>query len=390
MPKRGINIYKRKDGRWEARYIKEYINNKAKYGYIYGKTYSITKEKLLNVKNQKEENILHENNKKSFYTISTEWLNSSKIKVKQSTYVKYHTIIEKYIKDYIGNILIDNITSKTITDYTESLTEFNLSNSTIRDILCIISMILKYYRIVYDKPMNIIVNYPKCTKKDIDILAENEIKSLEKYLINNINLKKLGLILTLYTGLRVGEICALKWEDINLNIGYITVRRTMQRLKNLNSDGNNKTTKTMIIEDTPKSKTSVRDIPLPDFLIDILKIFKCENPDYYLLTGNYSHIEPRVYQNYFKKCLKNCDIEDINFHALRHTFATRCNNKNFDTKSLSEILGHSSVKITLDIYTHPSFEHKKKNMNKLNLLTIYKPSTVKHQNHEPYIYQGKS
>ena len=197
MSKKGINIYKRKDGRWEARYIKEYINNKPKFGYLYGKSYSETKEKLINNK--------REDVKKPIdifmYDISTEWLKTVKIKVKQSTYTKYYSVIERYIKNYIGDIYVTDLTSVILADYTEKLQQLNLSNKTIRDILCIVGMILKYYRKTHNPNFYISINYPKYNKREIKILTENEILLLENYLMNDMDIKKIGILLTLYTGL---------------------------------------------------------------------------------------------------------------------------------------------------------------------------------------------
>jgi len=371
MPRKGINIYKRKDGRWEGRYIKEYINNKPKYGYIYSRTYSETKEKLLNYN---QENIELETDL-TLYNIAVEWLNSVKIKIKNSTYTKYHTVINKYVKDSIGNTQMNTLTSVTIANYTNRLMD-NLSSETVRNILCIISMILKYYRIAYNTPLYIVVNYPKSTKTEKQIIADNEIKLLEKYLTNNITPKKTGILIALYTGLRLGEICSLKWGDIDLENGYISIKRTVQRVKNINTEV---PPKTKLVEGTPKSETSARKIPLPKFLIEILTKHQSKNETQYLLTEVQKHIEPRTYQNYFKKCLKESKVTSITFHTLRHTFATRCIRNGFDIKSLSEILGHSSVKITLDLYVHSSFEQKKNQMNKLELLTTNKPSAVKYE-----------
>ena len=370
MPRKGINIYKRKDGRWEGRYIKEYINNKPKYGYIYSKTYSKTKEKLLNnIDNLEVASNL------TLYNIATEWLNIIKIKIKEATYTKYHTVINKYIKDSIGNTPMNTLTSVNIAEHTDKIKN-RLSNKTIRDILCIISMILKYYRIAYNIPLYIVINYPKCNKSDREIFTDSEIKSLEKYLINEITLKKTGILLTLYTGLRLGEICSLKWRDIDLENGCISIKRTVQRVKNINTGA---IPKTKLVEGTPKSQTSARKIPLPTFLIEILTNHRSKNEEHYLLTDSPKHIEPRTYQNYFKKCLKENKVTNRTFHTLRHTFATCCIRNGFDIKSLSEILGHSSVKITLDLYVHSSFEEKKNNMKKLMLLTTNKPSAVKYE-----------
>ncbi len=165
-------------------------------------------------------------------------------------------------------------------------------------------------------------------------------------------------------GIRLGEICALKWEDINFQTQTLKINKTIQRIKNLDE---NAVTKTKIIIDAPKSQKSIRDIPIPSFMLDLLEKNKADKNSY-LLTGTPKYIEPRVYQDMFKKYLKESGINDIKFHALRHTFATRAIEKDFDIKSLSEILGHSSVKFTLERYVHPSDEYKRQNMEKLSVL----------------------
>jgi integrase len=173
----------------------------------------------------------------------------------------------------------------------------------------------------------------------------------------------LGVLLSLYTGIRIGELCALRWENIDLTEKTMRINSTMQRIPDFTGGA----AKTQVTITSPKSKCSVRTIPLPDFLAALLASFAAQ-PKAFLLTGEkLRFVEPRTVQNRFKAYIKACGIESANFHCLRHTFATRCVELGFDVKTLSEILGHSSVNITLGRYVHSSLDLKRTNMAKLTL-----------------------
>ena len=369
--KKGLNIYKRKDNRWEGRYIKDNSNKrKIKYGYIYAKTYNEIKEKLLSTQtNLNTGNIIPINSGTTLNNMAVEWLQSIKIKIKQSSYTKYYYTIKNHINnEKIGSYPMNRLKSINISEYTnELMKQGKFSTKTIRDILSIIGMIIKYYKNTYDSSINIKIIYPKEDVKPIEILTDVEIKALEEYITSNMDIEKLGILLTLYTGLRLGEICALKWENINLKDGYISVTKTIQRVKDFESiDG----LKTKIIIESPKSKSSIRQIPLPDFLLPILKKYYTDNQNTYLISGTEKAVDSRTYQNHFKSYQKESGMKSKNFHVLRHTFATRCINNGCDVKSVSEILGHSNIKITLERYIHPSFENKKASINKVLPLAI--------------------
>ena len=200
--------------------------------------------------------------------------------------------------------------------------------------------------------------------KDMRILSIREQRKLSKYLYEDLSLCNLGILICMYTGLRIGEICALKWQDINLYDKYIYVNKTMGRIQVL---GDSKT-KTKIVVSPPKSISSIRKIPIPNEILNILTTYK-NNPEAFLLTASDNkYIEPRNMENHFKAVIKKCGIENVTFHTLRHTFATRCVELGFDIKSLSEILGHASVNITLNRYVHPSMKMKEENMNRLSRL----------------------
>lgn len=173
----------------------------------------------------------------------------------------------------------------------------------------------------------------------------------------------MGVYLCLFTGIRIGELCALQWKDISFDDNTLKIGRTLQRLQ---CTDNSSLAKTKIIITEPKSPAASRCIPLPDFLVNTIKPF-AGAPQSFILSGSSKKvIEPRTMQNHFKKYLVESKVECANFHSLRHTFATRCVEIGFEIKTLSEILGHSSVKITLDRYVHSSMEQKKANMKKLD------------------------
>ena len=208
----------------------------------------------------------------------------------------------------------------------------------------------------------------KQPQKPMRVLSRSEQQRLSQYLCFDPSPCHLGMLLCLYTGLRIGEICALRWEDICFAEQYLYVHHTMQRIQILGS----REKKTKVVIQPPKSDCSIRKIPIPDEVLQFLRPAQ-RNGDAFLLTGlAQTYIEPRNMENQFKAAASDCGISDVNFHALRHTFATRCVELGFDIKSLSEIMGHANVNITLNRYVHPSMELKQKNMNMLSSLLTTK------------------
>lgn len=360
MSRRGENIYKRKDGRWEGRYKPDGISEK--YKYVYAHTYKETKEKLSQLKTKQSS----QSNKRILVSsICEQWLELKKQDIKESTYIKYRNIILKHIKPTIGHLYINSLQAEDMQKYALLLKNKDLSNKSVRDILSVVSAIFKYAQQIgaYTDNINIEDLYPKAEKRQIRILPDDERIRLEGYLLKSNDPAKFGILLALYSGMRIGEICALKWSNINLEAETISVVQTLQRLQDSENKG-----KTKILISGPKSQSSKRIIPIPTFLTELLRKIKPQIPDAFLLSGNKNPIEPKTLQNKYKSCLKDCNIPYINFHTLRHTFATRCVQVGFDIKSLSEILGHSSVGTTLNLYAHPTLEYKRSNMNKLAFL----------------------
>ena len=377
MPRRGENIYKRKDGRWEGRYIKEYLNGKAHYGYVYARTYAEVRQRLTekainetvqeSVRGQPIDQSAHH----TFEDISTEWLSSIDSQIKRSTYVKSKNSLKSYLKPTFSAQAIETISRTDVAEFCTELLEHGgidsngLSPKTITDSLSILRSIFKY---ATDEKGLTVANLSgisvKVTHKAMRVFSLSEQEKLEKILREDLSLCNLGILLCLYTGIRIGEVCALTWKDIDDTEQILFVNKTMQRIQQLD----NADRKTQIIISSPKSNCSIRRIPLPDNIYHLLKCNRCDSDTYFLTGKSGKYVEPRTMENRFKKALKLAGIQDANFHSLRHTFATRCIELGFDVKSLSEILGHASVNITLNRYVHPSMELKQKNMNMLSAL----------------------
>lgn len=384
MARTGENIYKRKDGRWEARYIISYDGSgKAKYKYLYARTYTEVKSKLNNAqKITPSTNCIEKtkNNDKYEFWLD-DWLRSKRLSVKESTYIRYRNTIDNHIKPELGSYPISKISTALIEEFTSKKLhngrkdgKGGLSPKSMSAIMVIVKESFKYAQ---SYGMVVICSFERISFKknaqEMRVLSPLEEERLLTVLFNDLDRYKLGVFICLYTGIRIGELCALQWKNVSLSEKTIKIERTMQRLQNAEP---NALMKTQIILTEPKSYASLRTIPLPEFVIDVIKPFVGSTNTYVLSGESKSIIEPRTMQNKFKTYLADGNIEDANFHSLRHTFATRCIEAGFDVKSLSEILGHSSVKITLDKYVHSSMQLKRNNMEKLKLASFvsYSPS----------------
>lgn len=371
MSRRGENIYKRKDGRWEGRYKKpESIKGTAKYGYVYGKTYGEVKQKLLDRRSQ-ELTVVEASNPivSAFEPMAKEWLAAGNPSLKISTWNKYNNLLRLYILPNIGSMGIHEINQQKILEYSNKLLLAGLSEKTVSDTISVIRSVLRYsiqrgFSVNFDFQSVRIRQHPK----ELCVLSFAEQEILTHYLLRNNNEHNIGILVCLFTGLRVGEICALRWSDVSLQNHTIHVQQTMQRVQNPSCEA----ARTKIIVTTPKSARSIRTIPIPQILLDVIKEKYTDGSGYFLTNSEQRFIEPRTMQNHFKTVLKQCNIRTVNYHVLRHTFATRCIEIGFDVKSLSEILGHASVTITMNRYVHPSMKLKQQNMQMLSNLFAVK------------------
>lgn len=316
---------------------------------------------LLLTKQLKEvrEIIVSRKRRKNFRVVTEEWLKYKKNTVKKSTYYNYSYSVEKYLYPKFADQDITQI--KDYNDFIEKLTD-TLAPKTVRDIITKLKEIINFYEEEHNTKLNIKkMSLPKMNKKEIQILSNKEKQKLEKYCIQQNDLKSLGILICLNTGLRVGEVCALRWENVDFETRRIHVEKTIERIYSKEEN------KTIVIIDTPKSITSVRTIPINSKLYNILKQIrgKSKKTDF-VLTGSSEHyVEPRNYQYHFKEILKRSKVKKYKFHTLRHTFATNCIEAGMDIKSLSEILGHADVSITLNIYVHSSDKAKRKYLEKI-------------------------
>lgn len=368
MPRKGENIFKRKDGRWEARYIKGYdMTGKARYGFCYGKSYTEAKCKVTAMKSRtarvSETDQIREN--RNFSVFCDSWLEYRKSELKPSTYAKYDSILNKYIKPQLGDFHPSAISTELVEKFRyELLAGRKLAPKTVRDILLVLKMTLSFTRKRLPGMLQEIeVVYPREQKKEMRVLTREEQDKLVQFLFSGMDLCKFGIYLALTTGLRIGELCALRWEEISVTDRTIRVSCTLQRVKNYD---NASESKTRISIGDPKSDSSSRTIPLTDATAVLCQQFIPQDEETFVLTGTANYMEPRVLQYRFKHYMEKCGLEDVHFHTLRHTFATRCVEVGFEIKSLSEILGHANTSITLNRYVHSSIELKRANMNKLN------------------------
>lgn len=308
-----------------------------------------------------------------FRQVAEDWFVFLKPRLKESSIIKYRNILNLYLLPEYGERRMSEISRADVTAFgNELLTrggarQKGLSPKTVTGIIALMKSIFEYAvsEMAFPAPdiRGVCVKQPQ---KPLRVLSRVEQQKLSSYLCRNLSPCNLGVLTCLYTGLRIGEICALKWEDILFDEQYLYVHKTMQRLQTLSEEG----AKTEIRISAPKSECSVRRIPIPGKLFRLL--VSCRQPDdAFFLTGYPErYIEPRTLENRFKLTLERCGISNAHFHTLRHTFATRCVELGFDVKSLSEILGHSTVNITMNRYVHPSMELKQKNMDMLSDLFL--------------------
>ena len=347
------NIYRRKDGRYESRVsLGKDMNGKRRYRSYYGNTAEEAEFKMLAARECVA--VPADLTEMTVKELTIEYISTIRPRLKESSEANYRLKSEKHIIPAFGNMKCCLLKAKDVYGFIENKLKNGLSARYVADIVVLLKSVYRYASRVYG-----INNYlegivmPKCTKPQITLLSKSEQSRLSAYLNEDFDLNALGITLSLHTGIRIGELCALQWKDVDLANRTITVRKTVQRISNYSGKSR---TKLVITE--PKSQSSVRVIPIPDFLVAMLERFK-DSDEKYVLSGKYSPVETRTVQYRFAAILKKANLPSVHFHSLRHAFATNCIALGFDVKTLSEILGHSSVEITLNRYVHSSLDRKR-------------------------------
>lgn len=297
------------------------------------------------------------NEEKKFDELVRLWEADKKLYVKKSTHAAYSFLIKRHLLPAFHGMT--DIQQEDVQKFVLDKLEEGVSRKYIKDMLIVLKMILKFgakNNMTTYKPIEIMFPTDR-EKKETEVLSKSNQRTVMEFVTNNINYLNLGIYICLTAGLRIGEVCALKWEDIDIDNGLIKVNKTLQRIyipSNINSH-------TELIMDSPKSRNSIRDIPMTRELVKLLRpIKKAADQSWFLLSNSASPTEPHLYRNYYKKLMKQLNIPPLKFHGLRHSFATRCIESNCDYKTVSVLLGHSNISTTLNLYVHPNMEQKKR------------------------------
>lgn len=377
MSKRGESIWKRNDGRWEGRFIKaRSATGKAIYASVYAKTYVEVKRKreqaIATIQHPIEQQKIEQYHHMTINSVVKEFLLEHQFIVKKSTYARYVEIFEAHLKPEIGEQKMAGFSQEKVNEYVAFLlsngkkTGGGLALKSVKDILGLFKLVVKYAeKKGYITLGSLLIATPKQIKTPIQVLNEKQRERLEAYVRSVDDPCKFGVYLCLYTGLRIGELCALQWNDIDCENSTLYVNHTVLRVKDTNPNAEHKT---RVLINSPKTPSSERVIPLAATLNSQLKELRNNEAalgNAYVLTGSSKFIEPRNFYEKYKRYLHACKLDSFNFHALRHTFATRCIEIGIDPKALNEILGHASVRITLDRYVHPSLNVKRSHMERL-------------------------
>ncbi len=297
------------------------------------------------------------NEQKSISEVVNLWKTDKKQYVKKSSYSAYLLLIENHLLPAFGNLY--NLEEEAVQTFVLKKLEQGLSQKTIKDMLIVLKMVLKFgakYNWLEYRQFDI--QFPTVRKKhDLEVLSRSNQKKIMNYVQAHFTFRNLGVYICLSSGIRIGELCALTWEDLDTDTGIISIKRTIQRIYTIEEG----LRKTELILDTPKTKNSIREIPMSRDLLKILKpIKKVVNNSFFILTNDVKPTEPRTYRSYYKNLMNDLDMPELKFHGLRHSFATRCIESKCDYKTVSVLLGHSNISTTLNLYVHPNMEQKKK------------------------------
>ena len=300
-----------------------------------------------------------------FSKIIALWKEDKKQYVKRSTFAAYTLLIENHILPSFGEMAL--VEEQDVQTFVFRKLNEGLSHKTIKDILIVLKMILRFgVKNQMTEYRQIDIKFPtERDKHSIDILSRSHQKQIMEHIRLHFTFKNLGIYICLSAGMRIGEICALTWDDLDVENGIIHVRKTIQRIYVIEEHRKY----TEVILDTPKTKNSIREIPMTKNLLKMIRpIKKIVNGNFYVLTNEPKPTEPRTYRNYYKQFMQSLGLPLMKFHGLRHSFATRCIESKCDYKTVSVLLGHSNISTTLNLYVHPNLEQKKRCMEQMSRL----------------------
>ncbi len=299
---------------------------------------------------------------KSIKEVANLWKEDKRNYVKPSTIAAYILLLENHIVPAFGKMT--TLTEQDVQKFVLDSLSKGLSQKTVKDMLIVLKMVVRYgAKHGWLQYQEWSIKYPtEQTKHELEVLSVSHQRKIMQYAIDNFTFRNLGIYICLSTGMRIGELCALKWGDIDLQTETISINRTIERIYVI--EGNARHTELII--GTPKTKNSIREIPMGRELLKVIRpLKKVMNDDFFILTNEAKPTEPRTYRNYYKDLLKKLDIPDLKFHGLRHSFATRCIESQCDYKTVSVILGHANISTTLNLYVHPNMEQKKKCIDRM-------------------------
>ncbi|MCD7868706.1 MAG: tyrosine-type recombinase/integrase [Clostridiales bacterium] len=396
MGRRGENIHKRSDGRWEARVIcGPPVNGRTSYKYLYSPTY-------LGVKALKKGFLLSQNELSKpvqentavlplagagpgegfsgtippgsvepgllFQTVAKEWLATKKLSVKESSYATYTFMLEKHLLPAFGELDIKDVDTDRIDLFLLDRKNHGgirdggpLSDKTISEIKGTLNRVLRYA-----KSHNMIETVPdsmpvSVKRRPIAVLTKQEQASLEKEALREDTPFSLGVLLCMNTGIRIGELCGLQWADFDWINETISIRRTVSRISVVDGESS---PRTRVVVQSPKTVCSIRTVPIPSNIMPYIRE-RARAKSVYVAAGGEKFMEPRVCREQYERFERRAGVSHHNFHILRHTYATNCVEQGVNVKVLSENLGHSDVNITLQRYVHPSMDSKRAEVNKL-------------------------
>ena len=287
--------------------------------------------------------------------LSTIFLEDIAGSVKPSTLACYRRNIRCHILPRLGERVAAELMAEEVNDFIERLQE-DYSPKLVREVGGLLLRIVAIAGVGYGED----VTLPKVRQKAVEVFTEPELRQLGQVILRRPDRTGLGVLLTAYTGLRLGELCGLRWQDVDAGAGMLHIQRTVERIAQMGGG-------TCLMVQPPKTENSERWVPIPKEMLRMLQTAQ-KQPDSYLLTGRERIPDPRTCQYRYKALLERCGVRYRNFHCLRHSYATRCVERGVDVKSVSELLGHADVRTTLRLYVHSSMDYKRRAVEGIGFL----------------------